>query len=533
MYGRSTKKPRNRVTVPASTPAPSAGLNSRDAPSVRGPQFADNLTNWVCSPNGVTVREGYRNYADGIDGYVETLMPYSSVGNYQDRMFAAAGSKIVDVTDPGVAVTTGFSTQAGLNSAQWSHTNFTGAAGHYLIMTNGIDAMRHWDGQAWVTWTTVAGPANAVGQLVGIAPDQFNFVISHQKRLWFVQKNSTKAWYLPINSIGGEAIAFDFGAQFPRGGKLVALNSWSLNGGTGMQNYLVAISSSGDTVIYEGTDPSDATKWSAKGVWRLGAPVGNRCFMNYGGDSLLLTQDGLMPLSKYMQSTNTRDALTDTIRDTISRLTNSQQGLTGFQVHDYLARNLLILNIPQINPDANIQFIYNTITGGWSLFNGWPAQCWATLGNQVYFGAHGKVCLAFVGYKDNADANGVGGDVYTAFALQSSNDFEKPGQKKRFTRAKVNLRTASGVPNVKLACNVDYDSSPPGSIGTAIPQTNASWGSGFWGRSEWAASGLQNFNEWQTLGPIGYSGAIVIAISVLAETLWISTDWEIELGGNH
>jgi len=328
-------------------------------------------------------------------------------------------------------------------------------------------------------------------------------------------------------------VSFDFGALFPRGGKLVALNSWSLNGGTGMQNYLVAISSSGDTVIYEGTDPSDATKWTIKGTWRLGQPVGTRCFMPFGGDSLLLSQDGLVPLSKYMQSTNTEAALTDTIRDTISRLTSSQAGLTGFQIHDYLARNLLILNIPQINPDNNIQFIYNTITGGWSLFTGWPAQCWATLGNQVYFGANGKVCLAFAGYKDNANADGSGGDVYTATGQQSQNDFEKPGQKKRFVRAKVNMQTAAGIPNVLLGCNVDYDVSPPANIGTALPSSSSSWGTGIWGTSEWAGSGLQNYNEWQTLGPIGYSGAIVIAVSVLAETLWISTDWEIELGGNH
>jgi hypothetical protein len=531
MFKSITKKPRNRVTMPASTPAPTGGLNSRDPPSERGPQFADTLTNFVCSPNGVAVREGFRNYATGITGFVETLMPYSASGNFQDRMFAAAGSKIVDVTDPGTAITTGSVTQSGLNSALWSHTNFTGAEGHFLIVTNGVDAMRHWNGQNWVVWTTVAN-ATAPGHLVGIGADQFDFVISHQKRLWFVQKNSTKAWYLPINSVGGEAKAFDFGAQFPRGGKLVALNSWSLNGGTGMQNYLVAISSNGDVVIYEGTDPSDGSKWSTKGVWQLGPPVSNRCFLRFGGDSLLLTQDGLIPLSKYMQSTSTRDALTDTIRDTISRLTTSQAGLPGFQIHDHLSRNLLILNIPQINPNQNLQFIYNTITGGWSLFEGWPAQCWATLGNAVYFGANGKVCLAFVGFKDNADAVGNGGDVYTALALQSANDFQKPGQRKRFVRAKVNMRTAVGIPNVRLDCNVDFATKAPASIGSAVPNTAAAWDTALWNRSEWAASGLSNYNEWQSLGPIGNYGAISMAVSVLAETMWISTDWEIELGGN-
>jgi hypothetical protein len=535
----STKKAQERSTFSVSTPAPNAGLNSRDPLQSMELQYAVNLTNFVSTPQGVSAREGYRTHATGISGYVNTLMTYNAVPPIANKMFAAAGSRIYDATLPQAAT----EVVTGLLSSQWSHINYTGTAGHYLVVCNGVDAPRHFNGTAWVTWSNVAaGAATTPGQVEpsstvtgSVVPTlaKFESVISHQKRLWFVEKNSSRAWYLPINSIGGTASFFDFGALFPRGGTLAALTSWSMNGGTGMQNCLVAISSMGDLVIYNGTDPSDSTKWTLEGTWRLGAPVGNRCFLQYGGDTLLLSQDGLMPLSKYMQQTTNQSALTDSIRPTLSALTTSQRGLSGFQIHDYLARNLLILNIPQINPDANIQFIFNTITGGWSLFTGWPAQCWATLGDKVYFGSNGAVSLAFIGYKDAATSAGTGGNTYYATAQQAFSYFEKPGVKKRFVRAKVNLLTASGKPSVRIACRVNWSMEPPQTIGSATGADSSSWGTAVFGAAKWSGAGLVNSDDWQTLGPIGYSGSLSLAFPVNSETLWLATDWEIELGGSH
>jgi hypothetical protein len=528
MRGSTRKRPLNRTTFSASTPAPSAGLNSRDPWQMMAPQYAINLTNFVASPQGVAVRQGYKAHATGINGYVNTLMPYNAIPPVSNRLFAAAGSRIYDATYEGDAT----ESVTDLISDQWSHVNFTATAGHYLVITNGLDAPRHWNGTSWTTWTNVTTPS-APGQFSGFPLlSKLDGVISHQRRLWFVERNSSKGWYAPINSVGGALISFDFGPQFPRGGTLAALASWSMNGGTGMQNYLVAISSVGDTVIYEGVDPSDSTKWSLKGSWRLGAPIGNRCFLPFGGDVLVVTQDGLMPLSKYMQTVTRTEALTDNIRPTLTSLISSQRGLPGFQIHDYPARNLLILNVPQVNPDANVQFVYNTITGGWSLFTGWPAQCWGTLGDQVFFGNDGTVSLAFSGYKDGAGVDGNGGNIYTATAQQAFNYFEKPGIKKRFVRAKVNLLSASGRPNVRIGCNVDWSTASPVNLGSASATSASIWGIDTFGDAEWSGAGLINSNDWQTLGPIGYAGSLVIAVAVLSETVWHSTEWELEPGGS-
>jgi hypothetical protein len=527
MRGASIKRPRDRITFQDSTPAPVAGLNSRDPLALMKPAYAVTLTNFIATPAGVSVREGYKNYATGMTGWVQSIMPYNAVGAYSSKLFAATPTKIYDVTNPGAAT----EVATALNSGHWSYTSFLDAAGPKLVMCNGLDPVRHYTGAAWVIWSLIVGTPSAPGEVTGIDPAKFESVITHMRRLWFVERNSTKCWYLPVNSSGGAAVSFDFASQFPRGGRLLALHSWSLNGGTGLENFLVAVSSNGDTVIYSGTDPSDAANWQIKGTWQLGPPVSNRCFEKFGADSLILTQDGLVPLTKYMQSTTTTVALTDTLQPTISALTASQAGMTGFQVHVCPSRNVVLLNVPQIDATKNIQFVYNTNTGGWSLFTNWPAQCWATQGVNTYFGANGKVCIAFTGFVDNAANDGSGGETYVATAQSAFNYFERPGKTKRFVRARLNMITTAGIPKVFIDCNVDWDTKQPLSSGSSITSNSGIWDSGIWDYSTWSG-GAEPYDQWQTLGAVGRAGSLVIAIPVLGEAMWISTDWEIEVGGS-
>jgi hypothetical protein len=58
---------------------------------------------------------------------------------------------------------------------------------------------------------------------------------------------------------------------------------------------LVFVTDQGEVMVYRGTDPSSASTWALIGIWIVGAPIGNRCLMKYGGDLLVLTLDGLDP----------------------------------------------------------------------------------------------------------------------------------------------------------------------------------------------------------------------------------------------
>lgn len=51
-----------------------------------------------------------------------------------------------------------------------------------------------------------------------MTPEDLNYVWVYKNRLFFVEKDSLNAWYLPVDSIGGAAEKFPLGGVFTRGG---------------------------------------------------------------------------------------------------------------------------------------------------------------------------------------------------------------------------------------------------------------------------------------------------------------------------
>ena len=524
-----------QISVSTSTPSPVKGINTHDSISVMNNTYALTLDNFVCKPYGVQVRQGYKKHVTGITDslsnqrYVESLMPYIGMIPNKNKLFAASSTYIYDATT--VGTTTPTRVRTGFTSAQWTSTNFAIPSGHYMVCANGLDAPQLYDGTNWTAFTQTASPA-APGQVSGTNPNNWSYVLSHQQRLWFIEKESTRCGYLPIQSLGGAAQILDFGAYFPRGGKLVAIAGWSLDSGAGMQEHFVAISSAGDVVIYTGYDPSTAGTWSLAGTYQMGSPVGSNPFAKIGGDLLVITQDGLVPLSKALQSArvNNSIAVSNNIDSLINSYITSYSSLSGWQVINYPGHNTLVLNVPQVDKSSNLQLVMSTITGGWSQFKGIPAQCWAVFNDELYFGGYGMVGKAFSGYTDNAGFDGAGGTAVIATTQQAFSYFETPGTKKKFNMVRpVIMSTAA--PTITVGCNVDYDMTPL--QGAPVPVANAAvglWDFAYWDSAVWGGQTF-TFQNWQPISAVGYAASLTISISSTVETTWVSADWIIEKGG--
>lgn len=526
------KPPRADLTQPVSLPAPTGGLNSRDPISAMDAQYAISAVNFLATPQGLSVRQGWKKWATGMSGLVSSLLPYKGQGSTNDKLFACAGTNIYDVTQ-GVDSPTPVVT--GLNNAFWEHVLMTTNGGNYLVACNGADPAMFYNGTSWNQFTFASTPS-APGQIASGGPmtnlSNWKQAIVHQRRLWIVQANSTMAFYLPVDSVGGAATSFDFGPVFPRGGTLKALASWSVDYGLGVQNMLVAVSSAGDVAIYAGTNPATASTWTIAGQWQLAEPVGQRCLSPYGPDLLYLSQDGLQPLSAYLHNrgVDNTTAMTLLVQPDISSLVSSFGSLHGFEMRLHPGANVLILNVPQINADQNIQYVYNTIMNGWTVFQGWPAQCWAYMNGVMYFGYNGGVAMAFVGYRDGAERDGSGGNSYTATAQQAYSYFGFPGKKKRFLQAKPHLVTTVAAPSVRVGFNVDFALDQPNGVVSLQGSSGSVWDAGKWDQAAWTA-GANTFSSWQTLGAIGTAGSLTISITVNDSTLWAATDFLIETGG--
>lgn len=406
--------------------------------------------------------------------------------------------------------------------------------GTYRITVTGSTTFTYTMATTPASNATVVGSYTVLGIIGGtvgattytINSNTFVNVNLFKNRLYFTQVNTLKCWYLDVNSIGGSAYPLDFGGIASRGGFLQAMGTWTLDAGQGADDYAVFITNMGDTLVYNGTDPTSAATWALKGVWTLGQTFARKCFYKWSGDLLLMTQDGLVPLASALQSSrlDPRVNLTDKIYYAISQAADLWSTQFGWQIIYFAKQNMLILNIP--NSYGIEQYVMHTITKSWARFTNLQAYCWEISNEDIYFGTDGKVCKFWNTFADN-NAN-IKGTVQQAYSY-----FEAPGQQKRFTLVRPIFLTSGGIPSISVAINTDFatqNSAGAVSFNPALNQPGV-WDTAVWDTNTWAG-GLQVSKYWQGVTGLGYSGGMYMNIASQGiEVHWPSTDYVMEKGG--
>lgn len=498
----------------ASIPAPVGGWNARDSIANMEPFDAYQLTNYFPGVSNLVLRGGYENWATGISGQVQTLVNYSS--GTADKLFAWAGDSIYDATTQGAV---GAAVKTGLTNAKWEHINVTTAAGSYLYAVNGVDAPLLYDNSTWESITGISTIA-----ITGVTTTTLSNISLFKNRVWFIQKDTLKAWYLPTGAVGGAAQVLDMSQIAKYGGTLVDLDTWTLDAGYGADDNLVFVTSNGEVIVWRGTDPSSDATWALAGVWKLGSPVGKRCMMKYSGDLLIITLDGLLPLASALQSSrlDPRVALSNKIQGAITTATVNYGSNFGWEILYSSKNNALWINVP-VSEGQQQQYVMNNITKAWCNFTGWNANCWETFNDDPYFGGNGVVGKAWDnGYVDNTS------NIQTT-VLQAFNYFESRGVKKYFTRARPSIFT-DGVPAVFVGMNVDFNTADTTASLSFSPTAVGLWDTSVWDTGLWGA-GLQITNNWQGITGIGYCGGIQLKSSSAGLQIeWAATDIVFQTG---
>ena len=399
--------------------------------------------------------------------------------------------------------------------------------GTYIITVTGASTFTYTMATAPAANATVVG-SYAVGfSITGVNSNTFANINLFKGRLWFCQKNSLKAWYLDPLSVGGAATSLDLGGIARNGGYLQAMGTWTLDAGQGADDYAVYVTNMGEVIVYNGTDPSIAETWLLKGVWQFGQTFARRCFFKWAGDLLLLTQDGLVPLSGALQSSrlDPRINLTDKIYYAVSQAATQYYDNFGWQINYFASENMLILNVPI--SDGTQQFVMHTITKSWGQFTGISANCWEVSGKEgMYFGGNGYVGKFYNSTSDNG--NNINGQCQQAYSY-----FNSRGTLKRFTMVRPIIITDNALPTVLCGISVDFDPVNPNGAVTYNPALIAigEWDSGVWDYNLWG--GGVNINKyWQGVTGIGFSGGLAMSVaSQGVDFHWASTDFVFETGG--
>jgi hypothetical protein len=380
--------------------------------------------------------------------------------------------------------------------------------------------------------TAPSGDASTVGTytvkyfVTGLNSNQFANINLFKERLYFVQKNSLSFWYLPVDSINGAVTEFPLGGIFKKGGYLQAMGTWTIDAGYGVDDLAAFVTSNGEIAVYKGSDPSDPNDWALVGIWNIGQTFARKCLFKYGGDLLLLTEDGLVPLSAGLQSTrlDPRVNITDKIFYAISQAADLYSTNFGWQMNYFAKVNMLIVNIPVTG--GSEQYVMHNITKSWARFTNINANCWELSGDDIYFGGTG-----FVGkfYDTYADA----GTNIKAFVQQAYSYFESRGQQKRFTLVRPILQTDNGLPTVLCGISTDFDTvdlTNQISFNPSILQIGE-WDVDKWDDANWGG-GLVTTKVWQGVTGLGYAGSVSMnVVSQAIELRWASTDYVMERGG--
>ena len=505
---RAPTRPR---THSRSTPAPVKGWNAKDSVSEMADDEAITLDNWFPNTSYVELRRGYASHATGLGQPVESLMAYAS--GSANKLFGAADSKIYEVTSSGAV---GSADVSSLTNDRWQHVNFGTAAGQFLVCCNGADAVRNYDGSSWTTPTIDDGSSSISTSLI--------HVNVFKQRLFFIPSGALKFWYFPVATIAGTASAFDLAPFCRLGGYLMAMGTWTRDGGDGLDDLAVFVTSKGEVLIFQGSDPSSASTWGKVGRYEIGAPIGRRCMIKVGGELIIVTVDGIAPLSRLIATGRTTEdvVLTDKIEGAFKDAVRDYGSTFGWQPILYPKGNMVLFNVPVVAQTTFHQYVANTTTGAWCRFKGWNANCFEVFNDELYFGGSGAVYKADTGLDDD-------GSNIEGFATPAYSYLGHRGRQKKLSLVRPIFIT-DGTLTPALNANTDFETRLPVGAPTFEAGAGAEWDVAVWDEAEWGSAGTPT-TRWIGVNGIGFAATINLKVATNANTVkWSSTDWLFEMG---
>lgn len=407
---------------------------------------------------------------------------------------SAATGTIFKVTE--LTGTTGTVYLTGITGTFQNNETITGSLGGSAT-SDGVGTI--------VTGTNYSFPVG-----VALTTADLSYVWAYKTRLWFIQRNSLDAWYLDVDQISGELTLLPLGGVFNRGGSLVFGQTWSLDSGAsgGLSEQNIFATSEGEVAVYQGDNPEDAATWGKVGVYRIGNPLGNKSFIRAGGDLIISTNIGFIPLSQAIQrdvAALTPAAVSFPIEVAWNTAVDSRVG--DWHAETWPEGQMVAIALP---PDFNGNtgmFIANARTGAWANFTNWNGTCLDVFQGRLFFGStDGRVVEAMVTGLDE-------GAAYTGRYLPLFDDFGLSAQLKAARMALPTIRSQGPV-NVQVNCQYDFDLAIPAPPSAAAISAGSQWGIGVWGQSVWGgrADSIVTMGR-DSLAGVGYRMATALQIT--------------------
>lgn len=541
------QRAQRRLTLPTSLPPPLKGWNARDPFEAMDAQDAITLDNWYPDYGGCRTRDGCAVYAS-----TDSASPVPTLAVWRhgasSALVAASARQLWDVSD-GFTGTGNPVIGSGYQSDWWASANFNG----WLFLVNGADPPQQWQGPT----SGDAAPAGfTLDPTAGFDPSYINAmtgVTVKHNRLFFWTGRDPGFWYGPLLGIAGQLSYFPFDQLVPDGAALVAVETLTYDGGTGIADYTIFILSTGEMLSYYGTDPSNPDNWALVGLYVIAAPVGgaevsgenawpNRGTLRYGGDVYVITSSDHAKLSQLIIALKLgqmppRSKVSQAVADAVGE----GRTLPGWQVIFWGYRRRLLFNIP--NPDGTFdQHVYNPALDAWSRYVGIPAMCWAVWGDRLFFGTpRGMIVEHGVGSSDQFYWYRVPWNTTPWNASRWSQQVENPinataQQAWNLLGTPLEKRIAAVRPVIQsigaadFTFSLGYDYANP-SVTIAVNQANlrSPWNTSPWNTSPWSDTATVD-SLWHVAGGDGSAVSLMVGAAGVQQLTWVRTDLRLEPG---
>lgn len=490
--GNKSQQGQQQFSKPKPFLAPVGGWVSAQNLAAARPNTCLTLENWFPTTTGIRLRSGALKHATIGATPCESLMSY--IGGLTRKLFAANATAIYDITNPVSPTVPPAAAVAGQTSGYYSFLNFATPGGNYMTVVNGSDTAKLFDG---TTWTTPA--------ITGVSSATLSHVWAYRNRQWFIQAGSMNVWALPVDSIAGAAIQLSLAGVFQLGGSLLTGGTWSMDAGDGLDDKLVVISTEGEVAIYQGSDPSDPADFSLVGRYVIPPPMGKRCMMSAGGDLIVGTEGGMVPISAAVTkdpaalsiAAVSRNIEPDWLQDARERRT------LPWEIIKWDSRKTIYVTTPVTSDEAVTPpqcYVINAETGAFAKNTGWNTRCGTMHDDFMYFGTNdGTIMQADIGGTDDGEF------IYHTY-VGSWDHMGAIGAFKETKLARaIFITRAEFTP--KLSISTDYTVLLPTPPNAATPTGSpGEWDVGVWDVSLWD-TGLNTYtvnSKWEAIQRSGY-----------------------------
>jgi len=492
--------------------APINGLNARDNIDAMDPLYAITMDNYIPLDSKIQLRPGFSKYADLSDiGEIYGLAMYRKPNN--NKFIAISNGKAYNITG-GMNITELGSMPGGVECQKVQYKdhlffmNGSSTPKVYYIDDNNTVHFEDWGFSG----------TNLYDERI------INGAVS-KEFLWFVEKGSLKAWYAAeAGNVSGTLNSFDLAQISKYGGELIAIADWTVDGGQGIDDLTVFVTSEGEVFVYSGSNPNSASSWELKGSYKMSKPIGYNCLVPYQGDIVIISEDGYIPLSRALAlgaSGQSNYAFSDNIRGLVLDRTSTGRDKKGWQGIIYTKRGYGIFNVP--NNLTFEQHVINVNTGAWCRFTGINSRIWCEYDNNLYF-ASPKIVYKFDSSWSD-DGLEIEGHIEQAYNNLGTNALKRIPLLNPKTKCSSNY-------NLVIYTNMDYEKQKVDYHTSIGIDDGAKWNKAKWNEAKWSCSKAELIrSQWIENSAVGYKASIVFKTKTKGRTIeWYNTGIRYDVG---